>query len=183
MSGSPNAADGLAALQRILDVYGGESRRWPAGCEQRFAALIASDNRARAMLAEARALDRVLSVEPAVVDRRGARLVDRILAAVEDGGAGQQMPGVAAAVPAPVVELAAARATRKAALRTRAPGTWRAAALLAASLLAGVFLGQLGGPTTMFGDVAALAGMAGDADTLTAALVQAEDGSIDEEAL
>lgn len=49
----------------LVDAYGGDRRRWPAAEQDAALALLANDPRARALLAEARALDDALDGEPA----------------------------------------------------------------------------------------------------------------------
>lgn len=55
----------IERFEALLDAYGADSRRWPAAERDPGLALVADDVRARALLAEARALDRGLDACPA----------------------------------------------------------------------------------------------------------------------
>lgn len=130
---------GLDELERLLDAYGADQERWPQDVRARFAPVL-SDRRAARLLSEAAALDRVLAHAPLPDPARRAALADRILAearASRGDEAGRQ-PGTVIAWPG----------SRRA--RTSAPvsgselrPSWKAAALLAASLALGIFIGAL----------------------------------------
>lgn len=126
----------LAALANRLDISGADRTRWPAQERLRFAALIAGDDAARRMVAEAAALDRLLDAAPGAEPARLDRLIDRISAAAQVEGASRADN---------VVEFTAAR---RPAAPPRTPvhrrSTWQAAALLAASLFVGAFVGTSG---------------------------------------
>jgi hypothetical protein len=51
-------------LKRLLEAYGAESERWPPGDRQAALALLAASPAARALVAEARRLDRLLEAVP-----------------------------------------------------------------------------------------------------------------------
>ena len=72
---------GLEAFAAMIDAYGGQMERWPAGAKDRFAPLIAREPRASRLLAEARALDEVLACAPAVSAARMTALANDIRAA------------------------------------------------------------------------------------------------------
>ena len=72
-----------AALQRLLDVYGGDIRRWPEGSGRRFASLLADDPQARECVAQARALDSVLARAPELDVARQRQLTARIFAEIQ----------------------------------------------------------------------------------------------------
>lgn len=128
-------ASEMDALVHRLEVSGADRTRWPAQERLRFAPLIAQNEEARRLLAETAALDRLLDHAPAPDTGRTAALVDRIVAAAEAEGTGS----------AKVVTFQAAPGkarTGRALLRDRT--MWQAAALLAASLFVGAFVGTSG---------------------------------------
>jgi hypothetical protein len=120
----------LAALEQALERYGSDRTRWPAPVRRAVAGLLTENAGAQRRLAEAEALDRLLDLmpEPQVETRA---LADRIMAAVE----AEQPAGGSAA---PVARVAWARLARDGAGRET---PWPAAALLAASLVLGAFIG------------------------------------------
>lgn len=122
-------------FEQLLDVYGADRTRWPLGARAGAAALLASDIDARRLLAEAIALDAVLAKgqtgEP-VGDPAIGALAARVMAAVA------ATPRVAMVNPAPVLRRSVSMTGDKAAKTS----IWRGAAMLAASLVLGVFVGQ-----------------------------------------
>jgi hypothetical protein len=150
----PNAIDPrLAGLQHLLDVYGADRARWPAAERLRLAGFISSDPGAKAALAEAQALDRLLDLAPRVSVERERALARRILAAV---GESQQR----AAAPVSLHRPAPRRAS---------VARWAAPALMAASLVVGVFVGSTGAlqPTVTY--LAEISGLADDESELALA--------------
>ena len=69
----------LERLQTVLDTFGAEPARWPVAEVSRLVTLIKSDPRAKRMLGDARALDRVLSAAPAGSPSQIAGLTERIV--------------------------------------------------------------------------------------------------------
>lgn len=131
----------------LLDAYGGDAVRWPG--ERRAAAetLLTTSSEAAVMLAEARALDKVLATyQPPDRDRLAA-LTDRIVAAsgsasVDDGhGAANivRFPERRDAIPS-LTASSRREATPLASGRRRQSG-WQAAAALVASLVFGISVG------------------------------------------
>lgn len=124
----------LPDFERLLDVYGADRTRWPLTARASAAARLAADAGARKLLAEAEALDAVLlhTAEPDKTDV--AALAERIVAAARTA------PRVAASDRVASAPVALPRQHRM----TVAPGrdAVRGVALLAASLLIGVFVGQ-----------------------------------------
>jgi hypothetical protein len=160
----------LSALENVLDTFGGNPARWPAEKREQLLSLAASDVEAGRLLREAKALDGVLAhaAGPPVGDTRA--LADRIAAAVAGTQPGQsasqsasqtgraerqpgggQPPtdstsGVVIAWPRhgsenPHVAAQAAALAGPTPRRERVTSGWRTAALLAASLVAGIFVG------------------------------------------
>jgi hypothetical protein len=130
----------LRQLEERLEVSGASLSRWPRDCRARLAAFIETDAKAARLLAEIQALDRVLARAPECAVR-GA-LQAKICAAAaklrQDGG------HAAAAI---VVDF------RDGSRRSRngfgsgtiaARSFWGGAALLAASLILGVYIGASG---------------------------------------
>lgn len=178
----------LTAFENVLDTFGGNPARWPAEKRERLVSLAAADTDAARLLREARALDTVLTkaAGPPVGDTRA--LAERIAAAVANTAPGQPAraerqpdgghaspPGTSGIVIAwprgseksRVAEQAAA-VTGSMPRRERVTSGWRTAALLAASLVVGIFVGTSDFvPTDVTGLVASLTG---DMDNATGAL-------------
>jgi hypothetical protein len=126
----------LAALKSRLEISGADRTRWPAQERLRFASMLTQDKDAQRLVAEAAALDRLLDVMPAPDPARLGSLIDRIVAAAEAEGAPSAEN---------VVSITTAR---RPAAPARTPihqrSSWQAAALLAASLFVGAFVGTSG---------------------------------------
>lgn len=127
----------LAALADRLDISGADRTRWPAQERLRFAPLIAGSDETRRMMAEAAALDRLLDAAPTLAPTRLDGLIDRIVATAEAEGsrpAGNVVDfATARRAPAPPPRVAPFQRSN-----------WQAAALLAASLFLGAFVGTSG---------------------------------------
>lgn len=121
---------GLDKLEATLDTYGADRTRWPAPLRLSLSGLIAGNSDAQKMLKDAEAFDRLLDVAPQYDATRLDKLSDRIAAAAE-----RQPRLVTSHVPS----------------ITPRPSVWStlrrhhgiAATALAASLVLGVFAGQL----------------------------------------
>jgi hypothetical protein len=120
-------------FERLLEVYGGDRTRWPAEERAAAAQLVARDAKARHLLAEAEALDRVLERAPLPALALEAELADRIVAAAQRSPRIVRIGGAAASnEPLP----------QSKPVWKRLPfGSARAAGVLAASLVAGIFIG------------------------------------------
>ena len=127
MSGDGN----LAEFRELLDMYGSRPEGWPADRREEMLRLCAENPRARALLAEAKALDAVLreTVVPPAAPDLAARLLQRAATTPQMRHAG-----------------ATARKTapQSAANDNRPVMRWLAAGWLAASLLIGIWLGLSG---------------------------------------
>ena len=154
----------LADFERLLDVYGGDRMHWPADARAAAAQLVAREAKARRLLAEAEALDRVLERAPLPGLATEAALGDRIVAAA------QRSPRIVKTVGAP----RAAASARAEAAASPAP-TWSASlrprllsskvgsiGLLVASLVAGVVIGLSNLPQQVLPVLADIAGAAPD---------------------
>jgi hypothetical protein len=128
----------VAAFELLLDVYGADRTRWPLNVRADAIELLAADARARLLLAEAAALEETLSRGLAVSAKsdsvQHAVLAERIMAASTGMPRLTGVPPVARAVVAPSIRhVMDSRASNE---------LWRGAAMLAASLMIGVFVGQ-----------------------------------------
>lgn len=177
MTSNKNAQSDLDALHLVLDTYGADQSRWPDGAATQFASLLQGDDRARKALTEARALDALLDRAPTVGQAGAAALTDRIMRQVTASADRSSARTGENVVPIPTRRLPARPQTGV--IR----GRWQTAAVLAASLLAGVFAGGTGMLGSVLDDVAAFAGLISDGDTLTAALGQAVQLPLDEDTL
>lgn len=159
----------LAAFEGHLDVHGSRAERWPEAVRSRFEPLLERSARARELLAEARALESLLDRAPLPDPQRTQALADRVVAmAVAEKTAER--------TPAPVIDLA----TRKRMRRSPAPALrWKVASALAASLLAGVYLGA--SPPVTFAVEAIASAVGVPADTGGSDLVLIYDPAVDEE--
>lgn len=138
----------LGEFERLLDVYGSDRTRWPVEARASAAQLAARDPAACRLLMEAEALDRVLVRAPLPSLASEAALAERILAAAQRSPrmvrTGDAVPSAPADAPSrrflenthqnSVVRLSDRRWLH------RSPAG-RAAGLLAACLMLGVFLG------------------------------------------
>ncbi len=125
----------LPEFEHLLDVFGGDRTRWPLGVRASAAALLASDSVARQLLAEAVALDAVLAEGDCDGQADTARL-NALASRIMTAAAATPRMAMVNAAPVSVrnVELIANRSSRD--------SLWRAATMLAASLVLGVFVGQ-----------------------------------------
>lgn len=133
----------LAEFERLLDVYGGDRTHWTSEARAAAAQLVARDTRAQRLLAEAEALDRVLERAPLPSLATEAALADRIVAAA------QRSPRIVSIKGAEEAS-SGTRAGSERQVSTRVPADrpsrvfhtdMRRAAMLAASLLVGVYIG------------------------------------------
>lgn len=136
----------IDAFQKFLDSHGSDRTRWPAAARLRFATLTANDSEARRRLAEAQALDRLLDQAPMPSEERRGALIERIVASAKT-----QPPQAAAAI-VPV------QPRNRGALMQSLVGT-PVAALLAASLLLGIFVGVSGAASPALQSVATISGL------------------------
>ena len=152
----------IEALKRLLEGHGADRSRWPARERLRFTSLLAESREARRALAEAEALDALLDTalepQPAEISALSARIA-------------------AAAARVPARPVARVRSVQRDPGRSGRPAqreifNWPAAALLAASLVLGVFAGS-----------ADFVEMPGSAPTVAAALESDAEGDASQLAL
>ena len=111
----------LERFRELMDAYGGDPRRWPPMERGPAAELLAASAEARAMLAEAAALDRLLdgapSMAPVALDAE--RLIAHVTAAAQDRPSFRPVGG----------------------MRPASRGLWLRAASLAAATVLGFVVG------------------------------------------
>jgi len=158
----------LAAFEQHLEVYGSRAERWPAATRKRFEPLLAEQARARELLADARALDRLLDrasmADPARVQALSDHIIDLATREVE-------RPTAA------VVDLATRRRSRPLPRASQL----KLASALAASLIIGIFIGTTPPVVSAVEEIAGAVGLPANADV--ADLVLFDDGAADEEDL
>lgn len=132
----------IERLEAVIDVYGGDRDRWPAVERLELARLLASDREARQILSEARALDSVLDHAPALPAASQEALVRAIVSAARAEGRPPIADSGAASNSRTYGRGGTVRSSRS---WSRPPmavsGALRSAALLAASLVLGMFAG------------------------------------------
>lgn len=151
---------GLDKLEAALDTYGADRTRWPAPLRLSLSGLIAGNSDAQKMLKDAEAFDRLLDVAPQYDVARLDKLSDRIAAAAE------RQPRLVTSHGTSITQRSSVWSTLR-----RHHGV--AATALAASLVLGVFAGQL----NMFNSTADVLLGADGASTASAArqIAQTDD--------
>lgn len=125
-------------LEALLDAYGADTSRWPKQAQARATVLLASGAQASRLMAEAKALDALLGRAPLLAPERQSALADRIVAQALQGASPVTAPRKSGIViPWP----GAARERPVPAWKASRRPVWSAAALLAASLCVGIFVG------------------------------------------
>ncbi len=150
MANTSENSEKFAKLQHLLDIYGADRTRWPAADRLDLSGLIATVPEAKAAVAEALALDRLLDKAPRVSIERERALARRI------------------------VSLAAPNALTSNVTPLRRPAVTRAllrpaTALMAASLMLGIFAGASGNLSPAIDFVAEAIGLADDEPELALA--------------
>lgn len=162
---------GLDKLEAALDTYGADRTRWPAPLRLALSGLIAGSADARSMLKDAEAFDRLLDKAPQYDQSRLDNLSQRIVSVAE------RQPRIVAG--------GASFVSESAKRPTAWPGMRRnhgfAATTLAASLVLGVFAGQL----NIFNSSAEvfLGGGSGNASSTKMAQTDEADVFLDEDLL
>ncbi len=180
MTDRQSAEREIAALEHALERLGADQARWPETLRARFAPLIASDRRAARLMDEARALDTLLEAAPRTGHDRHDTLAQRIVAAATAADAATAVSSGRVADDR-VVPFPGPRSSARGMRPTRSD--WQAAALLAASLLVGVFVGASGSLGTAISGLSSLAGLSTDQDGIVLALDQTSLPVFDEDAL
>ena len=131
-----------AEFERLLDVYGGDRTHWTIESRAAAAQLVARDTRAQRLLAEAEALDRVLERAPLPSLATEAALADRIVAAAQRSPRIVSIKGAEGSSGTQPDSSQEAQHRRRADWLSRAfRADVRKAAMLAASLVIGVYIG------------------------------------------
>jgi hypothetical protein len=165
----------LAELAHLLDTYGGDIPRWPTSRQPAARAILDTVTKARLMLDDARALDRALDTarEPATTDARApaaiATMADRITAAAQASTNPNPFQATAVTNVVALPPRRPAPATQSYANLTRQR---KVAALLAACLLAGIWLGGAVPLGPMLQDVADAVGVLAEFDQTTMAFAE-----------
>lgn len=156
----------LDELSALLETWGAAPERWPADARRRIEAILASEPKGHALVGEVRNFDRLLDSArdaPAVlVPTKAKSLADRIAAAAAEGettatgNTGNSGNNV----------LAFQDGGRKASRPRPAanPWQWRAAGLMAASLVAGLYLGGNLNMAPLVQEIVEVAGLSAPAD-------------------
>lgn len=159
----------LTAFEDHLDIHGSRAERWPDAARERFEPLLERSGRARELLAEARALESLLDRAPLPDEQRMQALAGRIVAAAAVEAGGKQAS-------TPIIDLASHQRMR----RSPAPAfRWKVASALAASLIAGIYLGASPPVTSAVEAIANAVGV--PADPGGSDLVLIYDPAVDEE--
>lgn len=177
--------DEIERLKALVAVYGGDRERWPRAEQLALARLVASDQHAAEIVAEAQALDRLLDKAPALGKDRISDLTQRIVAAaqaegrwqgetVQRGSAEIRERRAAGEVMGPQQSDRVHGWQMPARLWASRRGPLASVAMLAASLMIGVMIGM----TFAAGDVATEPQTVADAsdDAVFQQLVTGEDG-------
>lgn len=138
MTNKSKSAMSLADFEHLLEVYGSDRTRWPIAVRASAAACVASSAAARRLLSEAEALDALLLRSEDPDKQAVSALVERIVAA---SGATPRVPAHSDTM----IDASrrAAESSPKAKSKVIASKDWmRGIALLAASLMIGIFVGQ-----------------------------------------
>ncbi|MGQ0674160.1 MAG: hypothetical protein ACT4N2_14970 [Hyphomicrobium sp.] len=143
----------MAGLQRLCETLGADRSRWPARERLRYSGFIAEHAPARRMLAEALALDALLDRAPEPARRDVDALASRILLAAAEDAAGRGR----------VVRMPDRVHSRRRTVHESTLG-WPAAAMLAASLMLGIFAGWSG---HVDGPMQSIASLASGQDGMT----------------
>jgi hypothetical protein len=137
----------LPEFERLLEIYGSDRTRWPVEARASAGQLTARDPTACRLLLEAEALDRILERAPLPSLASEAALAERIVAAAQRS---PRMVPTGEAVASPHLEVGTRAAPQRVSsvVRLADRRRWlsrnpagRAAGLLAACLMVGIFLG------------------------------------------
>lgn len=167
----------LSELDGLLLTWGGDESRWPVAVRARISVLAQQGPAARRLIDEARALDRVLDAvrdAPAHLSRaKTDALTSRIMAAATNTGTAIGSSRTAALTPRDAGSdnvVAFPLRPRPAITRGPSPVGWQAAGLIAACLLAGVYLGGTFNMLPVLQELAEAAGITSTVDPTIASL-------------
>lgn len=150
----------IERLKALVEIYGGDRDRWPVADRLSMKQLVADDEQAAEIVAEAQALDRLLDAAPVLSAARISDLTSRIVAAAQTEGRWQgetaggsygdvRKTSFARRNEAALVDGGLPSRLNQPVAQRRAPATLGASrrgplasvAMLAASLVFGVFIG------------------------------------------
>jgi hypothetical protein len=124
----------IAAFERYLEAHGASPERWSEAARRRFLPLLEREAHAIRLMREARSLERLLDRASAPSPERVKALADRIISVA--------MNEAKHRADAAVIDLSSRRTARRHTDRSRSAAGWKIASALAASLIAGIFLGN-----------------------------------------
>lgn len=146
----------LQDLHSVLEIYGADRMRWPAAVRLHLSQVIVSDPLAKQALDEAAALDRLLNKAPEVSVERERALASQIVASAFS----QALVRFDSKLDSPVGAVIAMKP--RSATAHKGFLHQAGAALLAASLVLGIFAGATGQLSSTFDVVAEALGLSDD---------------------
>lgn len=141
MTDQKTSAEKLAALREVLERIGSNTARWPEHLRDDLSKFVATDDAARQAMAEARALDDVLRLAPEPDADRMSDVAARIIETVDEDLDAHTARDFRAASDTAMPIDTVIPMRHKPSLSSE---NWQTAAVLAASLVVGVFAGNAG---------------------------------------
>ena len=183
----------LERLEQVLDAYGGDPIRWPDNERDVLLALVRQSPKASARLQEAEVLDQILSHGDRWTEPVSCSMANRLADGVMEAIATRETMAAEASGQVTVDsirdktldDVVTLDSYRSGANVGRQPkrNSWPAAALMAASLVFGVYLGASGVLTPVFDEFAEFTGGVNTSDTELAELSFGPDFALEEELL
>jgi hypothetical protein len=149
----------------LLDAFGADQTRWTEADRARFMPLLITNSSARRAFEEARALDQLLDQAPLISPERVSNLARCIVVEARATPRSKILEIKPRAIPSPPLK-GLSYVPPGLSSFARRPA---AAALLAASLVLGVFVGAQGALDTTFGALAEVLGLADDTSEIALA--------------
>jgi hypothetical protein len=168
----------LKELEEALELAGPHPRRWPSGCCARLSAFIEQDEEAAKLFAEAKALDRVLCCAPEGMARDA--LSSCILSAAFKL---PQHRGLSSGLRIGFGDRMNRNGGQRIAFRLPSRSLWGEAALLAASLALGLYIGMSGEAVPTLRGIDMIATSDGDAGLVFSGALFEPSGLHDQEQL
>ncbi|MGH1418237.1 MAG: hypothetical protein ACRBCJ_05210 [Hyphomicrobiaceae bacterium] len=148
MKNNETDSNKLATLREVLDSFGSDIERWPEDKRAALTVFIEHERKAQQLLAEAAALDNVLTFASGVEREQENAVSARILAMLDDNGLATSDVAATGAGnnKQSIAEVVAFDHRRRVKV---SPGQWQTAGMLAASLFIGILAGRAGVFDTM----------------------------------
>jgi len=162
-------------LTQVVGAYGADQARWPTADRQLLATLIANDDAAERLLANARVMDALLDRATGAVEaepRQLAAMADRMMARISNEATGHPVRKADTNVIAFPEQRSGLPGQDANKIETGGLPNWMMAAALAASLVLGVFVGATGYLEQATSSVTELAGLT----PVVEVVAQIEDG-------